>query len=371
MRSFRKCDFAGRLVNTSAFMRTYPGKRETGNNLQRSGVYRVDMHLSFGKRRLWLICIVVITSLAHHAKAQNAQQPILVSHDVIDGPTGDAHSIEDLRIFQDGRVTYTLQSKTPRSYTATISSDKLRGLVRLLDLPEIRALPRDLPVKTHPIDFFWDKSLRIVRSEGSQNVHIEHFYPFLNLDGPVYPQKLIEVECKLQDIKSTAATRPEAEENWCGDLLAHNLPESKSYECSKDEADTRIVEGFGWGAVHVGASLQTVQAVLGTGTPSDEFSDVHFVEYRTRGIEISFDRSDDKVHAIFFYNHQQGNGQFGVFCGKTDKGINWNSTVDEVGNAYGHPSANFLQGNSGRLQFSGIDFRFENGRLVRIGVPGR
>jgi len=325
------------------------------------------MHLLFRTRSLWLI-FMFTTSVA---QAQNVQQPIVASHDVIDGPSGDAHSVEDLKIFKDGRVTYTRRSKTTRYYKTNISSNNLRELLRLLDLPEIRGLPGDLPIKTRPIDFFWDQSLRIVRSDGSQNVHIEHFYPFLNLTAPVYPQKLIEAECKLQDIKSTAAKRPKGEENWCNDILAHNLPESTPYECSKDEAETKIVEGLGWGAVHVGESLKAVQVALGKGTPGDEFLDVHFVEYRARGIEISFDRPDDKVHAIYFYNHQQGSEQFSMFCGQADKGINWNSTVDDVRNAYGHPVEDFLQGTSGRLQFAGIDFRFENGKLVRIGVPGR
>lgn len=119
------------------------------------------------------------------------------------------------------------------------------------------------------------------------------------------------------------------------------------------------------------SQLKAVKAALGEGHPSHKYSDVYFVEYRPQGIEISFNSSDDTVHAIYFYNRQQGSEQFGVFCGQTDKGVNWKSTVDDVKSLYGHPSADFMQGNAGRLEFTGIDFRFENGNLVRIGVPGR
>jgi hypothetical protein len=175
-----------------------------------------------------------------YAHAQHSQQPIIASLDMVDGPSGGEHSVEDLQIFKDGRVIYTLQSKSgksaAKSYTVRISPEKIRKLVQLLNLPAIRALPNNLPAKTRPIDFFWDKSDWIDRPEGIQKVHVENFYPFLNLNG---------------------------------------------------------------------------------------------------------------------------------------KGIDWNSTIDDVKNLYGHPSEDFLDGNSGRLVFPGIDFRFENGKLVRIGIPGR
>jgi len=58
----------------------------------------------------------------------------------------------------------------------------------------------------------------------------------------------------------------------------------------------------------------------------------------------------------------------------TNDGINWRSSVDEVKKAYGHPTAEFSGSNAEeswqRLVFDGIDFRFENGKLLRIGIPG-
>jgi hypothetical protein len=321
------------------------------------------------------ICIALVMSMGLFVHAQDGQHPIISSHDIVDGPTGGEHNIEDLQISRDGGIVYTVQtgsSKTSRqSYRATISADKMRNLVELLSLRDIRALPNNLPAQTHPTDFFWDKSIQIDRPEGIQSVHIENFYPFLNLNGLVYPQALIQLECTLQDIKSTTAKRPKNQDDWCDDLLSRNASATNSHACGAYEAQTRVVEGVGWGAVRMGANLKAVKEALGEGHPSHQYSDVYFVEYRPQGIEISFNSSDDTVHAIYFYNHQQGSEQFGVFCGQTDKGVNWKSTVDDVKSLYGHPSADFMHGNAGRLEFTGIDFRFENGKLVRIGVPGR
>jgi hypothetical protein len=153
----------------------------------------------------------------------------------------------------------------------------------------------------------------------------------------VYPQALIQLECTLQDIKSTTAKRPKNQDDWCDDLLSRNASAGSSHACSEDEAQTRVVEGVGWGAVRMGANLKAVKAALGEGHPSHKYSNVYFVEYRPQGIEISFNSSDDTVHAIYFYNRQQGSEQFGVFCGQTDKGVNWKSTLDDVKSLYGHP----------------------------------
>jgi hypothetical protein len=319
--------------------------------------------------------MALAVSMCLHLQAQDGRRPIITSKDVVNGPTQGEHEVEDLRIFKGGDTLYTVQAGPTkagrRSYRATISADKMRDLVQLLGRADIRVLPQNLPAQNHPADFFWDKSIQIDRPEGIQSVHVENFYPFLNLNGLVYPQALVQLECTLQDIKSTVEKRPKGENDWCEDVLSHNAPVESSYECSADEAQAKIAAGVGWGVVRVGASFKAVRAALGEAHPSEKYSDVHFVEYRTRGIELSVNNSDDTVHAIFFYNHQQDSGQFGVFCGQTDKGVNWKSTVEVVKSLYGQPSADFPGGTSERLVFPGIDFRFENGRLVRIGIPGQ
>jgi hypothetical protein len=81
-----------------------------------------------------------------------------------------------------------------------------------------------------------------------------------------------------------------------------------------------------------------------------------------------------KVHNMYFYNQQKDSPEFAVFCGQVDRGINWQSSVDDVKRAYGQPAAEFsgtyLGVISKRLVFEGIDFRFENEKMVRIGIPG-
>jgi hypothetical protein len=58
-----------------------------------------------------------------------------------------------------------------------------------------------------------------------------------------------------------------------------------------------------------------------------------------------------------------------------EKNINWQSPIDEVKTAYGKPVEEFLGKDSGgtwnRIVFDGIDFRFENGQMVRISVSSR
>jgi hypothetical protein len=335
------------------------------------GVYRIGMRFS-------LRCLVgqffiasLVASLTGTSHAQKSARPIIVAHDVIDGPASGAHSVEVLTVLPDGTVTYSVQSKAHKSFTAKLKSADLSDLANLLNLQEIRGLPNDIAAKMQPTDFFWNQTLKIARVDETQSVQIEHFYPFLNLNGTVYPQKLIELECKLQDIKASASKGQKDDGDWCKEILVRNFSESDSHKCSADEAQWQVEEDHGWGPVRVGARLQSIEQVLGKGIPSETFSDVQFFEYRSHGIEISFEKSNNEVHAIYFYNHQQGSGQFGVFCGKVAKGITWASTIEDVRNAYGDPSADFMQGSSGRLQYSGIDFRFENGKLVRVGVPGR
>ena len=100
----------------------------------------------------------------------------------------------------------------------------------------------------------------------------------------------------------------------------------------------------------------------------------YFKDYAPKGVQVSFENASNEVHAIYFYNGQRGSEEVGKFCGRTDKGISWQSSVDEVRKAYGQPTADYSGSDKGgtweRLVFAGIDFRFENGKLVRISIPG-
>ena len=105
-----------------------------------------------------------------------------------------------------------------------------------------------------------------------------------------------------------------------------------------------------------------------------KYSQVFFKDYALKGIQVSFENDSGMVHSIYFFNGQRDSPEFRVFCGQVDKGINWQSSIEEVKKAYGEPIAEFSGSDSGgtwkRLVFDGIDFRFENGKLVSIGVPG-
>jgi hypothetical protein len=146
-------------------------------------------------------------------------------------------------------------------------------------------------------------------------------------------------------------------------------------ECHEDGGQPRIVAGVGWGPVHIGAVSKEVDAFLGDGKLGSRYSDSYFKEYEERGIQILFESAGNTVRALYFYNGQRGDENFSIFCGETDKNIDWRSSVEDVKKAYGQPTAEFSGTDTGgswnRIVFLGIDFRFENGRMVRIGVPGR
>jgi hypothetical protein len=135
-----------------------------------------------------------------------------------------------------------------------------------------------------------------------------------------------------------------------------------------------IVAGQGWGAVRLDASKRTIEKALGKFPEIDPVGDVYFVEYADQGIQLSFATKTNKVVAIFFYNKQLRKDHFSTFAGKTSKGIDWNSTEAEVIEAYGKPKEDYSGGYSvmwRRMVYDGIDFRFENNIMVRIGIPGK
>ena len=333
----------------------------------------------------------LLIALAVHS--QDFNRPLLTSHDEVDGPFGGQSKVEDLRLFKDGRAVYIVNAtffgdaaKTQRlTYKFNVGPDEMRHLEKLLDSAEIRALPSEIESRTRPIDFFWQKSLEIDRTGTSQKTHIRNFYPFLNEHEPAYPQALIELECTLLDIESAATKRPKDENDWCRSVLGVGAAPTFATEdttsqqvqpvCREDQAKYRVAAGKGWGPVQIGVDLKTVDAALGKGLAGSKYSDDYFREYPPNGIEVSFDSKGNTVHAIYFYNGQWDSVNVGAFCGQTDRGINWRSTAEDVKRVYGRPESDFSDTDSGgtweRLVFEGIDFRFENGKMVRIGIPGQ
>src|SRR6201999_15074 len=130
--------------------------------------------------------------------------------------------------------------KAHKSFTTKLNPGDLSDLANLLNLQEIRELPNNIAAKIRPTDFFWDQTLEIARVDKTQSIQIEHFYPFLNLNSTVYPQKLIELECKLQDIKASASKGQKDDGGWCKEVLEHNFSESDSHKCSADETQWQV-----------------------------------------------------------------------------------------------------------------------------------
>jgi hypothetical protein len=149
---------------------------------------------------------------------------------------------------------------------------------------------------------------------------------------------------------------------------------SAAYYAQSSTSGLKVVAGEGWGAVSLNAKRSRVEAALGKGKNLSKFNDVYFLDFESSGVQVSFNNSDDTVHAIFFYNGQRLDRNFAVFKGEIDKSLTWKASVDDVLRAYGKPEKDFGGSDSNgtwrRLAFKGIDFRFENKKLVRIGIPG-
>jgi hypothetical protein len=321
------------------------------------------------------------------AYPQDARRPVLSAHDRIDGPFGGDSHVSDLQVFEDGKVIYAVEeNKSPgakperSTYQVTLPPDEMQLLLKLLASGDIRSLPTKISPKNRPIDFFWQKSIEINRLDETQTIEIENFYPFLNLYGPAYTKALIALECRLQDIETEVTKRspPKTEDDWCEGLIGgKHAPavEPAHADCREDAAQPTIVPDEGWGPLHIGAAATAVDALLGDGQTGHTYKGVYFKDYPPKGVQVSFESTSNTVHAIYFYNGQRGDEEFSDFCGHTNNGVNWKSSVDEVKYKYGHPNAEYSGTDSAggtwqRLVFDGIDFRFENGKMVRIGIPG-
>ena len=145
---------------------------------------------------------------------------------------------------------------------------------------------------------------------------------------------------------------------------------------SEQNAQPLIVAGKGWGEVQIGAKREAVEAVLGKGVgregaPADPtLGRTYFREYPEKGIQVAYTHKGDKVEAILFYNKQRGYEDVAAAEVRTEKGIDWSASPDEVKKAYGKPKKTYKGKGWRRIVFEGIDFRWENGVMVRIGVPG-
>ena len=141
-----------------------------------------------------------------------------------------------------------------------------------------------------------------------------------------------------------------------------------------------IIAGKGWGEIKIGTTKNEVEEfLLSKGNVKAKYDDVYFVDYKNYGVQINY-FLDDTVNVIFLYNNMLGYEYLDEMPLKTNKKINWNSTLAQIKEAYGEPIKYYsgkeiwlpdqtkTEGSYERLEYNGINFRFENNKLVRIGI---
>jgi hypothetical protein len=167
--------------------------------------------------------LAVFFLLPLFAIAKDVPGPLLVSHNDIKGPLLDETHTEDLAIFADGRVSYKEEGNDRKtgSFTIRLTPQKLHRLTMLIESPEIRSLPAEIPSQIRTIDYNWEKKMDLFRRGSKQTVAIRNFYPLLNTQRPAYPKALLELECMLQEIQRRASKRPAptGDENFCPQVL--------------------------------------------------------------------------------------------------------------------------------------------------------
>lgn len=148
-------------------------------------------------------------------------------------------------------------------------------------------------------------------------------------------------------------------------VFENNIENNKHFS----ELETyKIIKGIGWGKITLGTTKEKVDTfLLDIGEITSEFNDAYFVEYQNFGIEISYSRNN-QVQAIFFYNNDKGYEHMTINPFKTDKNIDWKSTIIQVKEEYPFLVNHLKIKNSERIVFRGIDFRFLDKKLVRIGI---
>lgn len=133
-----------------------------------------------------------------------------------------------------------------------------------------------------------------------------------------------------------------------------------------------IIKGKGWGDIIIGTDKAKVDKFLkDEGVEDSRFDDAYFVRYPKYGIEINYSIKN-KVNAIFFYNQDEDYKDMIGFPIKTYEDIDWDSTPFKVKTIYGKPQQEKEGHDSSglwqRIVYNGIDFRFINLKLVRIGI---
>jgi hypothetical protein len=151
-------------------------------------------------------------------------------------------------------------------------------------------------------------------------------------------------------------------------------PKDAKTSAGNREPNSGITIVPGQGVFSVGTKRAELEAVIGDGETGSRYDDVYFVEYPKAGVQVSYKNEKDVVHVMFLYNSEPRYASFIRPIVKTDKGIDWSATPKDIMKAYGKPQKDFGDESPARswrrLEYPGIDFRFEGERLVRIGILG-
>ena len=123
----------------------------------------------------------------------------------------------------------------------------------------------------------------------------------------------------------------------------------------------------GWKSVILGQTQTVVEKEIGQGKNLKEYQDRYFVDYTTKGMQVSYNNSKN-VQTIYFYNKAPSYEHFTTFQGETNKGIDWSSSRKDILDAYGEPIAEYNGEDWRRMEYNGFDFKFNDGLLRRIGI---
>lgn len=142
-------------------------------------------------------------------------------------------------------------------------------------------------------------------------------------------------------------------------------------ENHKDAAiqDT-ITRGVGINSIVIDADRSTVEEELDPPDTMTEKGGIFIADYPQKGIRIEYYKGNEKVKRIFFYNNDPQMQSFGLYRGKTSRGIDFQSTPEAVITAYGEPLRDKKPEESSyrQLGYRGIDFLFYQDKMVRISV---
>lgn len=137
-----------------------------------------------------------------------------------------------------------------------------------------------------------------------------------------------------------------------------------------------LVYGEGWSGLRVGDGSVDLVTALGEPDTIEDIGDSQFYYYASKGLYLNVDPYLDRIVAFYFFDGgtdtPEGFSAFGYMT--TDAGISWSTDVDDVLDVYGVPVHDFSGVDGGvawrRLSYPGMSFRFEDGNLRTISIPG-